>query len=235
MNHFLTLSKNDFRITFRDPIFKGLLVFPFIAYALIRFVYPWVVANFAIVASFGHVVLMWACMQTATMFGFIYGFLFLEEKDEQVDGVIHILPISPLRLLMSRLGMGYAISVLANFLILYVGGIVQLSAVLSFLLAMHFGLIAPLLALWLGVMAKNKIEGMAQMKLANLALNVPILLYFLPYKALHLTAFVPTYWSFRSLELALEGSAWFVLFMVTGVLLYAGFIHFLLKKSTNRG
>lgn len=234
MNHFLTLSKNDFRITFRDPVFKGLLAFPFIAFALIRFLYPWLLIKFPVVGSYGHVVLMWACMQTATMFGFIYGFLFLEEKDEQVDGVIHILPISTMSLLASRLGMGYGISVVANFLILQLGGIVQLTPFFSLLLALQYSLIAPLLALWLGAMSSNKIEGMAQMKLGNLVLNVPILLYFLPYKALHASAFIPTYWSFRSLEMAIEGSGLFWTFLISGWMLYAMAIALLLVKMNRR-
>ena len=230
MNHFLILSKNDFRITFRDPVFKGLLIFPFVAFGLVRFLLPWVVTQFPIVAQYGHVVLMWACMQTATMFGFIYGFLFLEEKDEQVDGVIRILPISTLRLLLSRLAMGYSISVFSNFLILRFGGITDLSPVLSLLLALQYSLIAPLLALWLGAMAGNKIEGMAQMKLGNLVLNIPILLYFLPYKALHASAFIPTYWSFRSLEMAIEGSGLFWVFLAGGGVVYAVYMGWLLRR-----
>lgn len=230
MNHFLTLSKNDFRITFRDPAFKGLLIFPFVAFGLIRLLLPWVVVQFPVVAQYGHVVLMWACMQTATMFGFIYGFLFLEEKDEQVDGVIRILPISTLRLLVSRLAMGYSISVFANFLILQFGGVAELSPVFSLLLALQYSLIAPLLALWLAAMASNKIEGMAQMKLGNLGLNVPILLYFLPYEALHASAFIPTYWSFRSLEMAIEGSDLFWVFLLGGGVVYSVFMWWLLNR-----
>lgn len=229
MNYLLTLSRNDFRITFRDPIFRVLLVFPLIAFALIRFVYPWIATRFPEVTDYGHVVLMWACMQTATMFGFIYGFLFLEEKDEQVDAVVRVLPVSMFRLLTGRLAMGYSFSVLTSFLILQFGKIAVLHPLHSLLIAAQYGLIGPLLALYLGLAAKNKIEGMAQMKLANLVLNVPILIYFLPYKVTHVTAAAPTYWSFRSLEAALSGSGFWVYFAV-GCIFYTVLILWMLGR-----
>lgn len=220
MNTLLLLSRQDFTATFRDPIFKGLLVFPLLAFALVRWVLPVVVANFPVLAPYQPVILMWACLQSATMFGFIYGFLFLEEKEEHVFQVLRVVPVSTFRLLASRLLVGFVVSSVVNFFLLRLGGIVALPLWQEVLLAAHFSLMAPLMALLLGTFAQNKIEGMAQMKIVNLLFMLPGLLYILPQPLVHLTAIVPTYWSFRSLEMAAAGEEGFWLFFAGGLLYY---------------
>ena len=209
----------DLRSTYRDPIFKGLLFFPLAAFLLVRFVAPLLLTRYPDWSEYAPLIVMWACMQSATMFGFIYGFLILEEKEENVFSALQITPVSARLFIGSRLLIGLLISCLVNFLILWYGGIVQLPFWLCLLCALQFSLLAPLLTLLLGVFAQNKIEGMAQMKIANLLLNLPILIYFLPYKALHATALLPTYWSFRSIEAGLAGEN-FWLFYVAGCLSY---------------
>jgi fluoroquinolone transport system permease protein len=213
MKTLLLLSRQDFTTTFRDPVFKGLLVFPLVAFfALVRWVLPPVVQHYPPVGSYQTVILMWACLQSATMFGFIYGFLFLDEKEEHVFLVLRVVPVSTFRLLASRLLVGFLVSSFVNVMLLHFGGIVRLPWWQEVLLAAHFSLMAPLMAVVLGAFAKNKVEGMAQMKVINLLFILPGLIYFLPQPFVHLTALVPTYWSFRSLETAGSGADFFFYF-----------------------
>lgn len=214
-----SLSAMDLRSTYRDPIFKGLLFFPFVAFLLVRFVAPLLLNRYPEWAEYAPLIVMWACMQSATMFGFIYGFLILEEKEENVFAALQIIPVSAQLFIGSRLLLGLLVSSAVNFCILWFGGIVQLPLWMCLLCALQFSLLAPLLSLLMGVLAKNKIEGMAQMKIFNLLLNLPILIYFLPYKGLHATALLPTYWSFRSIEAGLAGEN-FWLFYGGGCLSY---------------
>ena len=220
MKTLLLLSRQDFTTTFRDPIFKGLLVFPLLAFALVKWVLPAVVAYYPPLEPYQPVILMWACLQSATMFGFIYGFLFLDEKEEHVFQVLRVVPVSTFRLLASRLLVGYFVSTVVNFLLLRFSGVVRLPLGQEVGLAAHFSLMAPLLALVLGSFAKNKVEGMAQMKIVNLLFVLPGLIYVLPQPFLHLLALVPTYWSFRSLKAAAAGESGFFLFYVGGLLYY---------------
>ncbi|MBA3898593.1 MAG: hypothetical protein H0X62_00030 [Bacteroidetes bacterium] len=232
MRNFITLSYSDFRSTFRDPIFKGLLLFPFFAFALIRFVLPAVVEEFPEVEQFTAVILMWACLQSATMFGFIYGFLFLEEKEENLWQALKILPVSSLKLVLSRLALGLCVSTIVNYCMIRFGNVIQVDFIKELLLAVHFSLAAPLIALYIAALAKNRIEGLAQMKIVNLLLILPAFIYFFPYDALHLTAVIPTYWSFRSLEMATTGEN-FLVFYLAGLFFYLLFI-LLLNNKLNK-
>lgn len=233
MNSILVLSANDFRSTFRDPVFKGLLVFPFLSFAIVRWVFPLLINRFPSIEPYGPVILMWGCLQSAIMFGFIYGFLFLEEKEENIWQVIRVLPISGLKLVLSRLLIGLIISSMVNFTLIHWGRIAHFPLYQEILLSIQFSLAAPLIALALGAFANNRIEGLAQMKIVNMLLIIPGLIYILPYKAFHLTALIPTYWSFRSLEMATKNSADFFWFFIIGMIFYLTCI-FLLNRRLER-
>ncbi len=229
MSFFLYLCVNDFRSTFRDPIFKAILFFPFLSFAIIRWVFPFLMSHFAILIPYRVVILMWACLQSSIMFGFIYGFLFLEEKEEHVWDVIRVMPIAGIKLVFSRLFLGVIISSIVNFCIIHWGKIIDISVLEALLVSFLFSLSAPLIALVLGAMAENRIEGLALMKIFNLFLIIPGLIYFLPQKFAHLTAIIPTYWSFRTLEYAGNDLHHFLLFLVVGL-----FIHIIFMAYFNR-
>nr|WKN39677.1 hypothetical protein K4G66_13345 [Tunicatimonas sp. TK19036] len=219
MNKLLLISQNDFRITFRDPMLKGLLFFPLVALAIVKFLVPYLSEQYPVFEPYHSVILMWSCMQAATMFGFINGFLFLEEKDENVFSALRVSPIKAGTFVLLRLAAGVIISIIVNLLLLLLGGLVDIPFGPALLLAIQYSLIAPLLALMTATFAKNKMEGLAQFKIFNLLLNLPILRYFLDVKALEGFAVVPTYWSFRSLEaVATGGNFW--LFYTLGLLVY---------------
>jgi fluoroquinolone transport system permease protein len=83
-------------------------------------------------------------------------------------------------------------------------------------------------------MAKNKIEGLAQMKILNIFLIIPGLIYILPYKAFNLTALVPTYWAFKSVEFSTQAGNSFWMYLLVGVVFHFGAIYLLnlkLQKS----
>lgn len=172
---------------------------------------------------------MWACLQSATMFGFIYGFIFLEEKEESIWQAVQVLPISGFMLVASRLVIGVLISTLVNFTILHYGGIIQLQVWKEFVIAIHFSLAAPLIALYIAAFARNKIEGLAQVKVINILVLLPAIIYFLPYKATFVTAVIPTFWSFRSLEFA-DSLKEFAIFLLVGLVCYSIAWIFLVKK-----
>lgn len=228
MKQLLLISRNDFRITFRDPMLKGLLFFPLVALAIIKFLVPYLSEQYPVIEPYQPVILMWACMQTATMFGFISGFLFLEEKDENVFTALRVAPIRAETFVVLRLAAGVVISIAVNLLLLLVGDLVDVPIGPALLLAGQYSLIAPLLALMTATFARNKMEGLAQFKIYNLLLNLPILRYFLDLKALEALAVIPTYWSFRSLESVATtgGVGWFYL---VGLLVY-GIVLFLLAR-----
>ena len=220
----LILSKSDFHSTFRDPFFKLLLALPVLVFGVVFWLVPYLCTKYAVVIPYKQVILMWSCTQAAVMFGMIYGFLFLEEKEAHVWQAIRVLPVSIAQLLVSRLLIGMVISFIVNFILIHFGELITITWQQEVMLALHFSLVAPLFALALGALANNRIEGMAQGKILNLAFTIPALIYFIPQKVIHLTAVIPVYWSFRSMEIAEKGDEGFIFFWLVGLALYGSFI-----------
>lgn len=228
MNRILILSANDFRMVFRDPLLRVFLFMPLLIFAVVKWILPIVFSLFLVVQAYDYVIMMWACMQTSTMFGFISGFIFLEEKDENVFSALRVTPVTASILISFRMLLGITISVLINWLILEFGGIISANEWQKILVAFQYGLLAPLLALLLAVFANNKVEGLAQFKIYNLVVNLPILIYFLDFKGLHALAIIPTYWSFRCIETMEEGGNFIILFLI-GSCLYFLYLAVLVK------
>lgn len=228
MSRLLILSANDFRMVFRDPLLRVFLFLPLLIFAIVKWVLPVVFSLFPIVQSYDYVIMMWACMQSSTMFGFISGFIFLEEKDENVFSALRVTPVTASMLISFRMLLGVTISVLINWLILDFGDIISASEWQKVLIAFQYSLLAPLLSLLLAVFAQNKVEGLAQFKIYNLIVNLPILIYFLDFSGLHALAMIPTYWSFRCIE-TMEAGSNFIVFFLIGTCLYFLYLAILVK------
>lgn len=233
MKTLIALSQSDFRSTFRDPVFRGILFAPVMVLAIIRWGYPLVASQYPAVVPYSIVILMWACLQTSVMFGFLYGFLILEEKEERLWEVIQVLPVSGVKLIFSRLLLGLIISVIINFCLIEFGNIIETDFIKSFLIAFIYSLTAPVIALAVGALSKNRIEGMAQMKIFNLLLIIPALMYFFPSDAFHLTAFIPSYWLFRVMEKATTSGSFIPFFAIALFYHFAiiFFLNYMLRRS----
>ena len=227
MKYFLNLSINDLRSTFRDPVFKALLFFPFVSYAIVGWIFPAVIHRWPVIGDYADVILMWACMQSSTMFGFIYGFLFLEEREEHITDALQVVPVRLITMIFARLLAGMLVSFMVNFVLFHFGGIAHLQVIQEILLALLYSLSAPLITLLVTAFAGNRIEGLAQMKIFNILLILPGLIFFLPYPLLNITAIIPTYWSFRATEMALKGSPLFPVYLAGGLIFHLGLIFFL--------
>ncbi len=233
MSQIFTLSVNDFRMVFRDPMLRIFLFMPLLVLAVVVWLVPVLFAAYPAARAYDYVILMLAGMQTSTMFGFINGFVFLEEKDEQVFSALRVLPVSAGMLVGVRMLLGFAVAFLVNGVLLRLTPWVEMGWGQTLLLAVQYALLAPLLALLVATFAQNKVEGLAQFKLYNFALNLPALIYFLPHKLLHALAVIPTYWTFRSVE-ALHTGGDFWLFYGIGTLVYGGVLVGLVRLFEKR-
>ncbi|MDX5320700.1 MAG: hypothetical protein LPK45_06325 [Bacteroidota bacterium] len=232
MKRVLALIRHDLNSTFRDPLFKGLLFFPFVCFILVRWVFPLLFEAFPILEPYREVFVMWACMQSATMFGFIYGFLFLEEKEESLLQVLRILPLPTSQLVMMRQSIAVIISTAVNFCILEYGNILPSNPIPHLLIAFQLSLLAPLITLALTVFAGSRMEGLAQVKILNLLLTAPGLIYFIGGTGMHAMALIPSYWSFRAIEFSQEAP--YGPFLWGGFAVYFGILYFLNRRFSRR-
>ena len=132
-----------------------------------------------------------------SMFGMMYGFIFLDYKDEKIFEALELTPIGNGRLLMLKLIIPYGLSVsITAFSLLLVDKTIPL--LLLILIVLLSGLNAPLYALILGVIAKNKIQGMSVQKVSGILMIIPIISYFLNGLYVVILGIDPLFWNFQA-------------------------------------
>ena len=81
MTQFIHTSVNDFRLVFREPSLRTFIFMPILILGIVNFFFPWLLVQFPAFATYLPIAMMGASTQASTMYGFIYGIVFLEEKD----------------------------------------------------------------------------------------------------------------------------------------------------------
>lgn len=203
MLRILRLIQNDIRHIVRDRMLKFFLFMPILIILAVTYGVPPIVDLYPFIAEYQLYIMMSAGLQTAIMFGFVYSFLILEEKDEKVLQAIRILPISTFSFVLIRMLFATVLSFVGAFVTIYFCGLAYPGLLNTFLLSVLYGLSAPAMALIVATFANNKVEGMAWFKGVNLVVILPILPFFLPITK-YLFMWVPTYWTYHFYEVSME-------------------------------
>lgn len=233
MKKIIKLIQLDLQQIFRDKTLTSFLFAPIILILAVRYGVPWLGDIFPVLKDYYHLIVMFASIQTAIMFGFIISFIILDEKDENVIQVIRILPIAPASFVFYRLAFATFFSTLGALVMINLNGIINVSVTNSVLLSIQYGLTAPFIALIVGTYANNKIEGMAFFKGIDLFLIIPILYFFLQGWVKHIFAFIPAYWTFRLFEKSVENYDT-LLFFIYGLFVYLVVIFILFLQFKKR-
>ncbi len=197
MKKILSLIHSDIRQIFRDKTLTFFLVAPMLLIVFVRFFVPFITKQYTMVQQYHPMLMMFASIQTAIMFGFIVSFIILDEKDENVLQVIRVLPISPFYFILYRLLFATTFSTLGAFLMINLSGIAYPGFTNSILLSIHYGLTAPFITLIISTFAKNKIEGMAFFKGVDLVLLLPLLSFFISGYTKYIFSIIPAFWTYN--------------------------------------
>lgn len=197
MKKILSLIHSDIRQIFRDKTLTFFLVAPMLLIVFVRIFVPFITKHYPIVQEYHPMLMMFASIQTAIMFGFIVSFIILDEKDENVLQVIRVLPISPFYFILYRLLFATTFSTLGAFLMINLSGIAYPGFTNSILLSIQYGLTAPFITLIISTFAKNKIEGMAFFKGVDLVLLLPLLTFFISGYTKYIFSIIPAFWTYN--------------------------------------
>ena len=232
MNQLIKTSVSDFKLVFRDPSLRIFLAIPFLALAVVNWLLPYLVTNYQGVETYVPFVLMAAALQMSTMFGFIYCMVLIEEKDTEVSKVYGILPVSKTGFISFRLLIPFLLSTIFTWIILESQPFYEIPVLSSFFVSVLAGLIAPLFALVVTVLSKNKMAGMTWYKLFNLLVVIPLVAFFAPSGFSGLFGAIPTHWIFQSINDLINGQQ-FILNILIGFVLTIGLLIFLVKRFAN--
>ena len=234
----LLTGRIDWRSMRGDPFLLWLAAMPFVYALAIRLGLPYLdgplrqgfgigVADIAPLLGAGLLMLAPSCA------GIVVGFLLLDERDLRVMSAIRVTPCSPAVYLARRLFWPCLVGVVVGLAAYAVSGLphIPLSALVT--VSVVASLAAPAMALTLGTLAGNKVQGLALLKVANVIGLLPILAFFLEDPWRYVAVILPTAWPVLGYWHALEGKS-FLLDCAGGIvfmsLLIAG-LHSLFERK----
>lgn len=126
------------------------------------------------------------------LIGWVIGFLFLEERDDGPLEAISVTPVGRNGILRYRLGVAWFSTAVLTFIncVLLLG---EISTFLQITLSIFVGAEAAIIAVFLPMIAKNKVEGLAMTKVFNVAAIIP-LIALLPTPFKLFAGVIPTFW-----------------------------------------
>lgn len=233
MKKIITLINSDLRQIFRDKTLTVFLFAPLILIVFVRLFVPYITEQYPIIQEYHPMIMMFAGIQTAIMFGFIISFIILDEKDENVLQVIRVLPISPFYFILYRLLFATTFSTFGAFLMINLSGIAYPGLTNSILLSIQYGLTAPFITLIIATFAKNKVEGMAFFKGVDLILLLPMLSFFVVGNIKYVFSIIPAFWTYNLFNASIsDGNTTF--FFIIGLTIYSFVISVLFMQFKKR-
>ncbi len=175
MSQLLALLQKDARVVYRD----GFLAFlPFYAVVLAlagRFGVPWVP-----VPDFGLYLAPAMVLMGALLLGNVLGFALIEEREQGTWLLLRVLPVELPMIFLYFCAVSSIFSFAVGLIVALAYGYPVADLPTFFLMMAVSSLSAPIVMLVLGVMAANKIEGMAVTKIFNLVTMVPAVVFVAP-------------------------------------------------------
>ncbi|MDY6932245.1 MAG: ABC transporter permease [Halobacteriota archaeon] len=187
---------NDFKNIFRDSILIYGLISPLLVMVITRLVVPqlgWIPSTF-----YPHIEIL-TILISPVVFGFIAGFIILDEKDDNVFLAIRVLPISVTSFIIYRMLFSIVMSFVYSILAVAIIGLVEVPFYAIIPIAALIAIEAPIIALILSIFSDNKVEGVAMLKGLNFVfLLLPVAALFIPGRWQYVAGVIPTFWPVKA-------------------------------------
>jgi hypothetical protein len=173
------------------------------------------------------------CIVVAIMPGIAIAFAMLDEKDQNLQVVLQILPIPYLRIIMYRTLVIVTFGFLSALMLLFFSGIDSGTIFQKILLSLIASLSAPIMALIPAFFAQNKIEGATMTKLLNFLIMLPIPAFLFPGTWSWFMMIFPAWWVFFAFE-SIDSAVVFGAAISGGVLVHLGVLAITIYMSLKR-
>ncbi len=221
----LQFFAHDLRITWRDGSNRIFLLLPPLFILLLHTALPLAIETYPEITPYAPAILAWIVIQGGILFGFVTGFTLLDEKDNGLIAVYKISPIPFYRFLFLKILVPYAATVLYALVAFHFNPVFSLSGLPLVVAGLTFGLLTPVMALLIGALGRNKIEGLTYFKALDLLILIPLLAFFLPEGWEWSFSILPTFWSVSAIEqINLGETNHFFLYMAIGAVFQVGLV-----------
>jgi fluoroquinolone transport system permease protein len=234
------LSRNDVKLIGRDSFLLMLLGYIVSIAIVMRLAIPWLAEYLAIHAELPFALTDWYPMMVAfiavfmggVMAGMVFGFVLLDEKDDNTLKAMLVTPLPLNQYVAYRVGvpalLAFIIIVLEVLLMNLPGTILPLWQLV--LIAAGGALTAPITTLLFATFAENKVQGFAMTKFTGTAGMLILLSWFVAEPAQLLFGLFPPFWVSKAYWLALENNPLWIGSLLPGIVLQLAVILLLVRR-----
>ena len=237
------LGRNDVKIIGRDSFLIFMFVFIVIIAAVLRFGLPWVntylaengvLPNPAVALHLADVypmiVVYLGIYTNALIVGTIFGFVLLDEKDDNTLKAMLVTPVPINQYVLYRVGLP---AILAFFTIIFAVLFIN-QALIPFwqlvLIAAGGSLAAPIIALFFATFSEDKVQGFAYSKFGGISGWAFLIGWFIPEPWQWLIGFFPPFWFGKAYWMAYENNSWWWVVLLVGIVLQIALIAWFMQR-----
>ncbi|PGD97830.1 hypothetical protein [Bacillus wiedmannii] len=234
MRKLVALSLGDLKNITRDAMLIVAIFAPIALAFFVKFTFPFVTKVAYEMFSLDLVehyefIMSFLILLSPFMVGVMAGLMLLDEQDDNILAYIAVTPLSKTNYLIYRLLSPMVISFILTIFIIVFTGLVQFKYQLlpiAFMVALE----APIMALFMGTFANNKVEGLAITKGAGIILFAPLVGYFITEKWNFIAGIFPTYWVSKIFVASYDSINNYIIYMIMGFIIHGLYIFFFLNK-----
>ncbi|MBN1280038.1 MAG: hypothetical protein JXA00_00140 [Candidatus Thermoplasmatota archaeon] len=192
---------NDMRNIIRDRLllYCAFLI-PFIIIIFTRLVIPWISDTVTPLEPMYPIIFLLIIIMIPIMFGFVIGFLIMDERDEHLLTVLRVMPISRNVYLIYRMAFLTIFSFLYTMIFPALTGLVDINLVDYIPHAVLLSLLTPILGLFANILAHNKVQAFAVYKTFGGIFFLPLFAFYINNDLKYILGVIPNFWTFMALD-----------------------------------
>lgn len=216
------IVKNDLKLIFRDKSLMVIFIVPIAIILICRLGFSQLAEIVPKLPDYYWLIVASLTMVNAATPSYLFGFIMLDERDENVHIMLRILPVHENFILKSRVVFMIFMGYLFSALILLFNGLIHFHYYQIITISLLFALIPIVSTFAITAFAKNKIEAVTLYKALNILLFIPVIAFFVDGGLKMLFEIIPFFWIFETVRLAnlnLQIIISFLLALITNIIL----------------
>ncbi len=229
------LLLNDIRNIIRDRLllYTAFLI-PLIIIIFTRLVIPWLSENVVPLQQYYSLLFMLIVITIPMMFGFVIGFLIMDERDENLLTVLRVMPISRNTYLIYRMLFVSILSLVYILLFPLLTGLIDIGFIDYLPIGVLLAFLTPVLGLVANIVATNKVQAFAVFKTLGGVFYIPLFAFFINNDFKYILGIIPNFWTFMALDKLLTTGQQDYVFLGIGFVLHLillGILFYLFNKK----
>jgi fluoroquinolone transport system permease protein len=215
------LLLNDIRNIIRDRLllYTAFLI-PLIIIIFTRLVIPWLSENVVPLQQYYSLLFMLIVITIPMMFGFVIGFLIMDERDENLLTVLRVMPISRNTYLIYRMLFVSILSLVYILLFPLLTGLIDIGFIDYLPIGVLLAFLTPVLGLVANIVATNKVQAFAVFKTLGGVFYIPLFAFFINNDFKYILGIIPNFWTFMALDKLLTTGQQDYVFLGIGFVLH---------------